>query len=180
MTNRDRQNAVLFFYLLGMSFIMGFEVHKIMNEPSHPPHEHHPPRSNEHPSVHVRTDEGEERRSVGSDRTLQHRHPLPLHEGHRGHYHPHGMWKFRKIGFLTSREMGDPIIMPLFGEPAPYRRHRFNYYTVNDTHNALSAVNLPVHHKEYDCTQELACEELYSGDVVRVHGHDAPFVAEVY
>ena len=87
---------------------------------------------------------------------------------------------FRKVGFLTSRELADSVILPLFGEIAPYRRHRWNYYTVTDTHQSLSSVKLPVLHKERSCVDEVACEELYSGDIVRVHGYESPFTVHVY
>lgn len=109
-----------------------------------------------------------------------HRHPLPLMTGPRGHYHPHGHERFRKIGFLTSRELADSVILPLFGEPAPYRRHRWNYYTMTDAHQSLSSVKLPVMYRDRSCVDEVACDEIYTGDVVRVHGYEAPFVVEVY
>ena len=160
MRTRDTQNTLMFLSLLTLSFILGFELSKSHEEPASYQTFTLPQGYTAQPH--------------------QYRHPLPSMQGPQGHYHPHGKWNFRKIGFLTSREMADPIIMPLFGEPAPYRRHRYNYYTVNDTHNAISAVNLPLYHKDRDCTDEVACDEIYSGDLIRVHGYEAPFVAEVY
>lgn len=87
---------------------------------------------------------------------------------------------YRKIGFLTSRELADSIFLPLFGQPAPYRRHRWNYYTITDTHQLLSSVKLPVIYRDRNCVDEVACEEIYDGDVVRVHGYSSPFVVHVY
>jgi hypothetical protein len=107
-----------------------------------------------------------------------HHHP-PLSRP-RVHSHPHGTDSFRKIGFLTSRELADSVILPLFGEPAPYRRHRWNYYTVTDTQQSLSSVKLPVVYRDRICVNEVACDEIYTGDIVRVHGYESPFVVHVY
>ena len=165
MKTRGTQNTLMFLSLLALSFMLGFELSKMFKEAL--PYTFAPLPYEPH-------------RFPATSQLHEDRHPLPSIQGPQGHYHPHGKWNFRKIGFLTSREMADPIIMPLFGEPAPYRRHRHNYYTVNDTHNTLSAVNLPLYHKDRDCTDEVACDEIYSGDLVRVHGYESPFVAEVY
>lgn len=117
-------------------------------------------------------------------------HPIlfDLHNDHvhslmprpRVHVHPHASDSFRKIGFLTSRELADSVILPLFGEPAPYRRHRWNYYTITDTQQSLSSVKLPVMYRDRSCVDEVACDEIYTGDIVRVHGYESPFVVHVY
>ena len=105
------------------------------------------------------------------------RHPDHLHSNHS---HPHSTDSLRKIGFLTSRELADSVILPLFGEPASYRRHRWNYYTMTDTQQSLSSVKLPVMYRDRSCVDEVACDEIYTGDIVRVHGYDPPFVVHVY
>jgi hypothetical protein len=113
------------------------------------------------------------------DRHPDHIHSFPLSQPNV-HSHPHGTDSFRKIGFLTSRELADSVILPLFGDPAPYRRHRWNYYTMTDTHQRLSSVKLPVMYRERSCVDEVACDEIYTGDIVRVHGYESPFVVHVY
>lgn len=113
------------------------------------------------------------------DRHPDHIHSFPFSPP-RVHSHPHGTDSIRKIGFLTSRELADSVILPLFGEPAPYRRHRWNYYTMTDTHQSLSSVKLPVMYRERSCVDEVACDEIYTGDIVRVHGYESPFVVHVY
>ena len=89
----------------------------------------------------------------------------------------------RKIGFLTGQDAqedgGALTILPLFGSPAPLRRHRWNYHTVTDSRQAESMVQLPVEFKERRCTDEVACEEAYDGDVVHVHGR-GPFKITMY
>lgn len=113
------------------------------------------------------------------DHHPNHIHSFPLSR-YRVHSHPHGNDSFRKIGFLTSRELADSVILPLFGEPAPYRRHRWNYYTMTDTHQSLSSVKLPVMYRERSCVDEVACDEIYTDDIVRVHGYESPFVVHMY
>ena len=108
-----------------------------------------------------------------------HVHSFPLSRP-RVHSHPHGTDSYRKIGFLTSRELADSVILPLFGEPAPYRRHRWNYYTMTDTQQSISSVKLPVMYRDRSCVDEVACDEIYTGDIVRVHGYESPFVVHVY
>ena len=134
------------------------------NQTNHFSHDH-PPLIDHHPIL--------------LDRHPDHIHSFPLSRP-RVHSHPHGTDSFRKIGFLTSRELADSVILPLFGEPAHYRRNRWNYYTMTDTHQSLSSVKLPVMYKERSCVDEVACDEIYTGDIVRVHGYDSPFVVHMY
>lgn len=95
----------------------------------------------------------------------------------RVHYHRNSS---SKIGFLTSKGLSDPVILPLFGEQAPNRRHRWNYHTMNDTQQRSSSVKLPIMFKDRDCMDEVACDEVYGGDIMRVHGYEQPFVVHVY
>lgn len=118
-------------------------------------------------------------RPILLDHHPDHIHSFPLSRP-RLHSHPHNTDSFRKIGFLTSRELADSVILPLFGEPAPYRRHRWNYYTMTDTHQSLSSVKLPVMYRDRSCVDEVACDEIYTGDIVRVHGYESPFVVHLY
>ena len=96
------------------------------------------------------------------------------------HLHQPQPWQARKIGFLTSREMADSTILPLFGEQSPHRRHRWNYYTINDTRQHVSSVKLPVSFHDRNCMDEVACDEMYTNDVVQVHGYGTPFIVHRY
>lgn len=144
--------------------------------------------------IDMRHQEASHSNQYKDDHSRSPHHPLLYHPPHnpilldrhpdhippRVHSHPHGADSFRKIGFLTSRELADSVILPLFGEAAPYRRHRWNYYTMTDTHQSLSSVKLPVMYRERSCVDEVACDEIYTGDIVRVHGYESPFVVHVY
>lgn len=135
--------------------------------------------SSQYKSSHLVSTQPPPHNPILLDHHPDHIHSFPLSRP-RVHSHPHGTNSFRKIGFLTSRELADSVILPLFGEPAPYRRHRWNYYTMTDTHQSLSSVKLPVMYRERSCVDEVACDEIYTGDIVRVHGYESPFVVHVY
>lgn len=107
-------------------------------------------------------------------------HPMRDHMMRNHSMRDHTMREARKIGFLVSQEMSDSVILPLFGFRTLYRKHRYNYYTVTDAANVESSVKLPVIHRDRDCTEEIACEELYSGDIVRVHGYEQHFNVTIY
>lgn len=89
---------------------------------------------------------------------------------------------YNKIGFLVGSKNNykEPLVMPLYATKAPYRQHRFNYHTMYDAHNPESSVALPIYHENKDCTNEVACTQLYSGDIISVHGHDGTFVIRMY
>ena len=148
-----KYNAIMFVLLSLMAFAIGFELSKVVSEPTY------------------FVIDSAIQQSTGWSHDAQ-RWALHLSDVAKS---PVG-----KIGFLTSRELADSLIMPLFGERAPFRRHRYNYYTVNDPRNSLSEVKLPVYHNERDCTDEVACDEIYSGDIVRVHGYDSAFTVVIY
>ena len=84
------------------------------------------------------------------------------------------------VGYLSQdTSEGVPRTLPLFAEPSVQRRHRYNYHTTSDTREHMS-VRLPISFKERDCTDEVACDELYTGDSVTVSGYSAPFVVRLY
>ena len=55
--------------------------------------------------------------------------------------------------------------LPLYGRRTAPRSDRFNYYTRTDTYNPVA---LPVLYKQKDCQDNLGCDELFSGDSIRV------------
>jgi hypothetical protein len=112
---------------------------------------------------------------------LHHRsHSITLHPPARPLPIPRLDTAYRTLGFLTSRGLRQPAqVLPLYGAHAPHRRHRFNYYTLSDSRAHLS-VRLPVLFRNRDCTDEVACDELFGGEVVRVHGQDDDFTVTLY
>lgn len=65
---------------------------------------------------------------------------------------------FGQVGYLSDGTK----MLPLYGEPSQTRRGRFYYYTV------IGNIKLPLMYKNRDCMEEVACEELYDGEEVRV------------
>ncbi len=55
--------------------------------------------------------------------------------------------------------------LPLYGRRTAPRSDRFNYYTRTDSYNPVA---LPLLYKQKDCQDNLGCDELFSGDAVRV------------
>lgn len=68
---------------------------------------------------------------------------------------------FAQVGYLASGD--EHARLPLYGRASSTRRHRVQYYTVDH-----SGIQVPVAHQGRDCMEEVACEELYDGDVVGV------------
>lgn len=83
-----------------------------------------------------------------------------------------------KIGFLSEADK-DGKILPLFSWRSPHRRFRYHYYTQSDTFQ-FSSVKLPVEYRGRTCTDELGCDEVYSGDTVRVQGYNRVFAVTLY
>ena len=76
----------------------------------------------------------------------------------RGDYGP-----YQQMGLLERK---DGTFYPLYGRRT-YNRDRFNYYTRTDTYNPVS---IPVQYEKRDCTDDMGCNEISSGDNVRIAG----------
>ena len=66
------------------------------------------------------------------------------------------------MGLLKT---GDGQLLPLFGRRVASRSDRFNYYTRTDTNNP---VPLPIHYKRRDCQDDVGCDELMSGEEIKI------------
>lgn len=69
---------------------------------------------------------------------------------------------YQSMGVLKT---DDGQILPLFGRRTAYRTDRYNYYTRTDTNNP---VPLPISYKRKDCQEDIGCDELMSGDQVKI------------
>ena len=67
---------------------------------------------------------------------------------------------FRQVGYLTDSSGSR---LPLYGQQSGTRRDRWNYYTIVD-----GGIKVPISTKNRDCLEEVGCDELDSGDTVRV------------
>ena len=84
-------------------------------------------------------------------------------------------YHFRQVGVLTDTD-GD-LLYPLYGKRSRTHRERWNYYTIT---NRLTSIRIPIQVKSRDCTVDLGCEELYSGDTVTVPVLNREFTVTIY
>ena len=83
---------------------------------------------------------------------------------------------YRQIGILTR--IGDKeTILPLLGRPRIANRDKWNFYTMSEGNNLLK---LPVSHKGKKCMSENGCDDLYTGDTVKVDGYNDSFKVTTY
>ena len=80
---------------------------------------------------------------------------------------------YKPMGTLKK---SDGSYLPLYGRPTT-RSDRFNYYTRTDTYNP---VPLPLEYKKRDCMDDVGCNELMSGDEIRVRGDHSPLKVSLY
>ncbi len=80
---------------------------------------------------------------------------------------------YKPMGTLKK---GDGTYLPLYGRPTT-RSDRFNYYTRTDTYNP---VPLPLEYKKRDCMDDVGCNELSSGDEIRVRGDHTSLKVSLY
>ena len=88
-----------------------------------------------------------------------------------------GDTSYRQVGILTR--MGHvEMILPLMGRPVFSNRDKWNFYTMSDSSNV---VKLPIRTRSgRDCTSEYGCDNLSSGEIVRVEGYRDDFKVTSY
>jgi len=85
---------------------------------------------------------------------------------------------YRQVGILTRvKGKEKETILPLMGRPLFTNRDKWNFYTMNDSNNA---VKLPIIFKGRSCTSEYGCDNLYNGDIVFVEGYNEAFKVTAY
>jgi len=80
---------------------------------------------------------------------------------------------FQQSGII---KMGEQIL-PLYGRQSVYRGDRYNYYTRTDSYNP---VQLPIRYQRRDCMDDVGCEELLGGEVIKIAGIGKEGSVEVY
>ena len=68
-------------------------------------------------------------------------------------------------------------ILPLYGRRTAYSSNRYNYYTRTDTNNP---VPLPIHYKRRDCQDSNGCDELFSGETIKILPTGGTATATIY
>ncbi len=81
---------------------------------------------------------------------------------------------YHSMGFLT---MEDGSVLHLYGRRTAARSDRFQYYTRTDTYNP---VQLPLSYKRRDCQDDVGCDELFSGESVKVAATNQTGKATIY
>jgi hypothetical protein len=85
---------------------------------------------------------------------------------------------FQPIGILTNTDMkSTPTILQLYGRAIYPGSYKWQYYTNSDN---FQSVKVQVIHKGRECMNDLGCEELYTGDSVRVPAYEKLFKVELY
>lgn len=81
---------------------------------------------------------------------------------------------YQSMGVLQT-ESGE--ILPLYGRRTAYSSNRYNYYTRTDTNNP---VPLPINYKRRDCQDSLGCDELFSGEAIKILPTGGSATATIY
>ena len=84
---------------------------------------------------------------------------------------------YRQIGILTRIGGNKDMILPLMGRPLITNRDKWNFYTMSEKNNMLK---LPIKYQGRNCTSDLGCNDLYTGDVVKVEGYNDDFKVTTY
>jgi hypothetical protein len=108
-------------------------------------------------------------------RDLQRPPVKPFYLPTRGEPHP-----YQQLGILIGEERGakgGQMILPLIGRQTHPGSSRYHYYTSTDGYHPMK---LPVEHKKRTCNDSTGCDEIFSGNLVRVKGYDIDFNADVY
>ena len=70
---------------------------------------------------------------------------------------------YQQMGVITG---SDGKVLPLYGRRVAPRSDYFNYYTRTDTYNPVA---LPVTFQRRDCQDNVGCQELMTGNEVRLN-----------
>lgn len=83
----------------------------------------------------------------------------------------------RQIGILTRIGGNKEMILPLMGRPLITNRNRWNFYSMSDSNNMLK---LPIKSQGRNCSSDSGCNDLYTGDIVKVEGYNDDFKVTTY
>jgi len=83
---------------------------------------------------------------------------------------------YRQVGILTRIDNAREMILPLMGRPLITHRDKWNFYTIGEN----NMIKIPIHHKGVNCTSSLGCNDLYSGDIIKIDGYNSEFKVTLY
>jgi len=82
--------------------------------------------------------------------------------------------QYQSMGILKT---STGQMLPLYGRRTISRSDRFQYYTRSDTANPIP---LPIRYKRHDCQDDIGCEELFSGESVKIIPTNDEATATIY
>ena len=65
----------------------------------------------------------------------------------------------------------------MLGRPRIANRDKWNFYTMSEGNNLLK---LPITHRGRKCMSENGCDDVYTGDTVKVDGYNDSFKVTTY
>jgi hypothetical protein len=89
---------------------------------------------------------------------------------------------YRQVGLLTRIGEKETII-PLMGRPLMTNRDKWNFYTMSENNSMLKlpiSVSNSGSNSYKKCMAENGCDDLYSGDTVKVDGYNDLFKVTTY
>ena len=87
--------------------------------------------------------------------------------------------EYKQYGILTRIGSQKEMILPLMGRRANNARDKYQYYTMTNSAGNINT-KLPIRFNGRDCTSEYGCDEISSGDSVKVEGYNDMFRATIY
>jgi len=81
---------------------------------------------------------------------------------------------FQSIGII---KVGGDQVLPLYGRRTTGSSDRWNYYTRTDSFNP---VPVPIQYQRRDCMDDVGCQEIFSGETLRVDALNKEGAAQVY
>jgi hypothetical protein len=83
---------------------------------------------------------------------------------------------YRQVGILTRIDDTKEMILPLMGRPLITHRDKWNFYTIADN----NMIKIPIYNKGKDCSSSLGCNDLYTGDIIKIEGYNSAFKVTIY
>ena len=84
---------------------------------------------------------------------------------------------YRQVGILTRVGGDKETILPIMGRPLITNRDKWNFYAMSENNNLLK---LPMSHNGKKCMGQNGCDDVYTGDTVKVDGYNDMFKVTTY
>ncbi len=116
------------------------------------------------------------------ERSYEMSYGVPINIPSRGY--PSG---YQQLGILYKDGIADPsnpignnsdtTILPLYGRPLYNGSKKWTYYTTTDK---VNIIKLPLSRDGRQCDQDTGCDELYTGDTLKVPPYNGEFKVQIY